>query len=133
MGMDVLTKVQRSHCMARVKGKNTKPEVIVRKIVRALGYSYRLDSKLIGRPDLKICGQKTLLFIDGCFWHACPDHFSAPKQNNLFWKKKIESNQNRDRLYGKILKARGYKVVRIWEHETKTPSKLEKKLQKLLG
>ncbi|WP_445292016.1 very short patch repair endonuclease [Bdellovibrio sp. GT3] len=115
--MDVLSKSQRSYCMSRIQSRHTSPERNVRQILRSLGVRYRLDSTLPGKPDIKIVGQNTVIFIDGCFWHKCPRHFHEPKNNALFWQKKIESNVLRDKIRRKQLRTLGYKVIRIWEHE----------------
>lgn len=116
---DVLTKSQRSYCMSRIQGRNTKPEMTLRKALWGLGYRYRLESKLPGKPDLVFPRYRTVVFIDGCFWHKCPLHFQMPKKNYRFWKNKIESNVTRDKQVTRNLHKDGWKVVRIWEHQIK--------------
>lgn len=126
--MDVLTKKQRSYCMSQIRGKQTQPEKIVRTIIRNLGLKYRLNSKLPSKPDLVIQGKKTIVFIDGCFWHGCKKHFKIPTTNQKYWKNKIKANTLRDSKNRRVLKTRGYKVIRIWEHETKDVCRLTERL-----
>jgi len=132
---DVLTPKQRAYCMSQIKGSNTKPEIAVQKGLWALGYRYRLKNKLPGRPDIVFPGKKVAIFIDGCFWHKCPKHFTMPKNRKKFWKDKIEGNVERDKIVNKKLKYMGWSVVRLWEHEIngnldKSLSKLEKVLNR---
>lgn len=114
---DVLTPEQRSYCMSRIKGKDTKPEVQLRKTLWALGYRYRLHYKLSGKPDIVFPRQKIAIFVDGCFWHGCPDHFRVPKSRSEFWQKKIQSNIDRDLRNNSLLKEEGWTVLRLWEHD----------------
>ncbi len=103
--------------MSRIRGKNTKPELLVRRRLRALGFTgYRLHHGVC-RIDIAFVRWKTAIFIDGCFWHGCPKHFRMPKTNVGFWKSKIERNRKRDEEADKILTEKGWKVVRIWEHQ----------------
>lgn len=113
---DVLTKKQRSYCMSRIRGKDTKPEVQLRKALWRLGYRYRLASKLPGKPDFTLPRYRIAVFVDGCFWHKCPEHFILPKNNRQFWYKKISRNVRRDALVNAQLERSGWIVVRIWEH-----------------
>lgn len=114
---DVLTAEQRSYCMSRIKGKNTGPELILRKALWSAGLRYRLGYKLPGKPDLVFVSSKTVVFIDGCFWHGCPLHVNYPKTNEIFWREKITKNINRDKMINENLKALGWNVMRFWEHE----------------
>lgn len=116
---DVLTKRQRSYCMSQIRGRDTKPEVTLRKALWRLGYRYRLNSKLPGNPDLVFPRYRTTVFVDGCFWHRCPIHFQLPKENRQFWEEKISGNVTRDKQVAEDLIAKGWKVVRIWEHQVK--------------
>merc|ERR1711879_636225 len=93
---DVLTKEQRSYCMSQIRGKNTKPEVILRKALWSMGHRYRIKNKLPGKPDLVYPSLKVVIFVDGCFWHKCPKHYQPPKTRPLFWEKKINANAERD-------------------------------------
>lgn len=94
---DVLTKEQRSYCMSQIRGKNTKPEVILRKALWSMGYRYRIKNKLPGKPDLIYPSLKVAIFVDGCFWHKCPKHFQPPKTRQIFWENKINANVERDK------------------------------------
>ncbi|BBO80425.1 very short patch repair endonuclease [Desulfosarcina ovata subsp. sediminis] len=105
--------------MSRIQGKNTKPELILRKALWACGMRYRLKSRLPGRPDLYFPGKKLAVFVDGCFWHGCPDHCQAPKTNHSFWQKKLSNNKERDKEVNLLLKNEGWRVLRFWEHEVK--------------
>lgn len=116
---DVLTKEQRTFCMSQIQGRNTKPEVALRKGLWNIGYRYRIKSKLAGKPDIVFASFRTVIFIDGCFWHKCPDHFNYPKTRADFWLHKINGNVERDRRNNEILKSQGWTVIRIWEHEIK--------------
>lgn len=116
---DVLTPEQRRRCMSAIKGKNTKPERILRYILWQSGFRYRLRSFLPGRPDLVFPRVKLAVFIDGCFWHGCPKHFVPPKTRANFWREKIRRNKTRDRLVVKELRRLNWHVARIWEHEIK--------------
>jgi len=86
--------------------------------MRAHGITgWRRGSTLIGRPDFVFSRLKLAVFVDGCFWHGCPIHGTKPKNNAAFWRKKIATNQARDRLVTRTLRAKGWRVLRIWEHE----------------
>ncbi|RLT91262.1 MULTISPECIES: very short patch repair endonuclease [unclassified Ketobacter] len=116
---DVLTKEQRSYCMSQIRAKNTKPEVILRKALWRMGWRYRINNKLPGKPDLIYPSLKVAIFIDGCFWHKCPKHYQAPKSRASFWEKKIQGNVTRDQRNNELLQSDGWLVVRVWEHEIK--------------
>ena len=116
---DVMTREQRSHCMSRIRGKDTVPEMTLRRALWARGLRYRLHYRITGRPDIVFPRQKTAIFIDGCFWHGCPAHRTHPKNNADFWRTKIENNIARDADVTKILEAEGWTVLRFWEHQIK--------------
>lgn len=116
---DVLTEEQRSFCMSRNRGRDTKPEMLLRKACWSVGLRYRLGSKVIGKPDLVLGRAKVAVFVDGCFWHGCPEHYKAPATRADFWLKKLQSNRMRDELVNTQLTAEGWTVVRIWEHTVK--------------
>jgi len=103
--------------MSRIKGKDTKPETTLRKALWRKGLRYRLHYKIPGRPDLVFVGARIAVFVDGCFWHGCPDHSVQPKSNADFWKKKLATNMERDKQINAKLSGLGWKVIRIWEHE----------------
>ncbi len=118
--MDVLTPEQRQRCMASISGKNTKPELIVRKLLFSLGYRYRLHySSLPGKPDLVFPGKRKVIFIHGCFWHRhdCKKGKSMPSKNSEFWKKKLSDNVSRDSKNISDLKKLGWEVLVIWACE----------------
>jgi DNA mismatch endonuclease (patch repair protein) len=119
MGSDVLTPKQRSYCMSKIRGKNTGPEIILRKALWANGVRYRLNYKIPGKPDIILVKSKIAIFVDGCFWHGCPLHSNLPRTNRKFWKEKILKNKKRDQEINKTLSGIGWLVIRIWEHEIK--------------
>ena len=119
---DTLTKKQRSYCMSRCKGKDTKPEMIIRSIVHRMGYRYGLHCKdLPGKPDLVLKRHKKIIFVHGCFWHMhnCKYGKVTPATNSKFWQDKREGNVARDKKNLKKLKEDGWKVLIIWECQTK--------------
>ena len=111
-----------SKSMRSNKGKGTKPELEVRKILRELGYpGYRLNwKKAPGRPDIAYPGRKIAIFVNGCFWHRCPVcNLPMPKSHSDFWKNKIEKNVQRDERKNKELVDAGWTVITMWECEIK--------------
>jgi DNA mismatch endonuclease (patch repair protein) len=117
---EVLTPSQRRHCMSRIRRDNTEPEIILRSALWRAGLRYRRKSKLPGRPDIIFPGGKMAVFVDGCFWHLCPKHFTMPKTNRAFWKKKLERNRERDSEVNFALRKLGWRVIRIWEHQLRS-------------
>lgn len=117
---DVHTPAQRSYNMSRIRGKDTRPELILRGALWKQGFRYRTSAKLRGRPDIIFTKAKVVVFVDGCFWHACPKHLIWPKNNAAFWKAKIMGNKLRDKNVTKALKRDGWKVLRLWEHDVRT-------------
>ncbi len=117
---DVHSPATRSYNMSRIKGKDTKPEEIVRKHLFSQGFRYRKNvSDLPGKPDIVLPKYKTCIFVNGCFWHkheGCK-YFVWPKNNAEFWKAKIESNVARDLINQKKLQEQGWKVITVWECE----------------
>jgi DNA mismatch endonuclease, patch repair protein len=111
---------QRSRCMSRIQGSNTLPEIRLRKALHMIGLRYRLRSKLVGKPDIVFSPARTAVFIDGCFWHSCPEHLNIPKGNQEFWRLKLRRNVERDRAVDKQLRTEGWFVLRFWEHEIKS-------------
>ena len=132
--MDLMTPEQRSRCMAAVKGKDTKPEMIVRKYLFSKGLRYRLhNQKFPGSPDIVLKKYKTVIFIDGCFWHGhdgCK-YFKMPKSNEFFWEQKIRRNKARDIVNDYVLQTEGWRVIRIWECEIKKVVGREERLKSL--
>jgi DNA mismatch endonuclease (patch repair protein) len=117
---DVLTQTQRSHCMSHIRSRDTKPEVRLRKALWALGLRYRLGSRLPGKPDAVFPADRVALFVDGCFWHQCTKHAVKPKTNGTFWRSKLKANVDRDRRVNRELRALGWRVIRVWEHDIKS-------------
>ncbi|WP_291966727.1 very short patch repair endonuclease [Maribacter sp.] len=127
------TTPQRSKIMSKIKGKNTKPELAFRKALYAAGYRYRIDyKKLIGKPDIALPKYKTVIFIDGEYWHGKNWEERKPKvkTNREFWIAKIERNMQRDAEVNEKLIAMGYTVFRFWETDIK--KNLEQCLEKTL-
>lgn len=133
--MDRLTSARRSWLMSRVRGRHTKPEVAVRRIVFGLGYRYRLhDSKLPGKPDLVLARHRKTIFVHGCFWHGhrgCR-YGKLPKSRTHFWKEKITGNRARDRRTIRKLEKLEWKTLIIWQCELKRPEKLVRKIDDFL-
>lgn len=118
--MDNLTKEQRRLCMSRIKSRDTRIELNFRKYIWGRGLrGYRLDNKIIGKPDLYFTKKNIAVFIDGCFWHKCPICFVKPKTKNKYWDSKIKSNILRDKKINSELKKNGVLVLRFWEHKLK--------------
>ena len=115
---DVLTLTQRHYCMSHIRSKNTKPEILVRKWLWQHGFRYRLNVKdLPGRPDIVMRKHRTVIFINGCFWHGhvgC-SKFVIPKSNVEFWENKIRTNKARDEKNHRLLREAGWNVIVIWE------------------
>lgn len=136
--VDVLTKEQRRKNMASIRSKDTKPEMIVRKIVRGLGYQYRLHRKdLPGKPDLVFPGMKKVIFVHGCFWHKhrCRYGKVVPQTNAEFWDAKRESNRLRDIRNRRMLHTMGWSTMVIWEcwlKDRKKDKLLERKMHLFL-
>ena len=127
---DVLTPAQRKHNMSRIRGKNTGPEVKLRKLFWSRGIrGYRIHHNLLGKPDIVFTKKKIAIFIDGCFWHKCPVCFQQPETRKEFWMKKISSNVERDLKNTRQLQEGGWTVLRFWEHEIrKTPEDVIEKI-----
>ena len=116
---DIFTKKKRSAVMALIKSRgNRRTELRLIELMKGSQITgWRRGSKLFGRPDFVFRTQKLAVFVDGCFWHGCPRHGTQPKQNAVFWRRKILRNMARDRIVNRTLRARDWTVLRIWEHE----------------
>lgn len=129
---DVHTPEQRSYNMSRIQGRNTKPEEIVRKYLFSQGFRYRKnDKRYPGTPDIVLPKYKTIIFVNGCFWHGhngCR-YFIWPQNNADFWKNKITRNIERDTLNYDKLKASGWKVILVWECDLKPQKRADRLLQ----
>lgn len=115
--MDVLSPSQRSNCMSRIRSRDTKPEISLRRALWGKGLRYRLKNRLPGRPDIVFTNRRIAIFVDGCFWHQCPIHGRIPESNRDFWENKLRDNTRRDADVTQYLKSQGWEVIRIWEHE----------------
>ena len=106
--------------MSRIRGKNTSPELKLRKMLWESGIrGYRVHYKLPGKPDIVFTRKKVVVFVDGCFWHKCPVCFRPPETNAEFWNDKLQKNVERDLKVTKELEDLGWTVLRFWEHEVK--------------
>ena len=116
---DIFTKRKRSAVMSAIRSRgNAATELRLIAIFRAHGITgWRRHRPVFGHPDFVFPALKLAVFVDGCFWHGYPIHGTRPKQNAAFWEKKFAANRTRDRLVTRTLRARGWLVVRIWEHE----------------
>ncbi len=104
--------------MSSIRGKNTKPEMQVRRKVWSLGKRYRIhDRTVVGTPDISNKSKRVAIFIDGCFWHGCKRCYIEPKSNAEFWKNKITRNQERRKKVMEELKKDNWKIMQFWEHE----------------
>lgn len=132
---DVLTPEQRRRNMAAIKGKNTKPEMVVRRLVHSLGYRYRLHREdLPGKPDLVFPSRRKIIEVYGCYWHMhdCPYGRVIPKTNTDFWQNKRLSNVARDTRNIEELSKQGWTVLIIWECEVKNAEKLKTRVTQFL-
>lgn len=132
--MDKINKSKRSEVMRAVKSRDTKPEMIVRKLLHKEGYRYRLyGKKLPGKPDLTFPSKKKVIFIHGCFWHGCPAHLRRPHSNIDYWQAKIDGNIARDAEHLAKLKESGWQVLVVWECQLKDKESLLNKLKAFLN
>ncbi|MDF2812050.1 MAG: mismatch endonuclease Vsr [Microvirga sp.] len=136
--MDSLSTTERSERMGRIKGKDTAPEMIVRRLVHAMGRRFRLHRRdLPGRPDLVFPGAHKVIFVHGCFWHRHPDSACKlarlPKSRLDFWLPKLERNRTRDLENQEKLRLLGWDVLVIWECELRGGTSLEDKIQTFLS
>lgn len=110
-----------SERMSRARRRDTEPEMLIRKEAHRRGLRYRVDAAIPGMPrrraDMIFAGAKVAVFVDGCFWHSCPEHTSIPRANREWWVAKLEANQVRDRATNSHLEGLGWTVLRFWEHE----------------
>lgn len=135
---DVFEPAQRSAAMRAVKARDTKPELVVRTLVRGIGFArrYRLsDSRLPGRPDLVFGALRKAIFVHGCFWHghSCARGARAPKTNATYWSEKIARNRARDRAATTALRAQGWRVLIVWECALRNRRAVEQRLSRFLS
>ena len=136
--MDTMTPAQRSERMGRVKGKNTRPELLVRKLIHGMGYRYRLHrADLPGKPDLVFPKRRKVIFVHGCFWHRHPNPECAlarlPKSRGEFWLPKLEGNRLRDIGKQEQLKNLGWGVLVLWECELRNSETLKARIHEFLS
>lgn len=120
--MDRIDRERRSRNMSRIRGRDTRIELTLRRALWAQGVrGYRVDHKKVtGRPDVTFSRWKVAVFTDSCFWHVCPQHFVPPSSNQQYWEPKLERNRKRDEAVSAALTADGWAVVRLWEHEVES-------------
>lgn len=132
---DVFPREKRSAIMSRVRGRDTKPELLIRSFVHRMGYRFRLHrNDLPGNPDIVLPRYHKALFVHGCFWHGhklC-SRSKRPATNRSFWNQKLDQNIERDRRFQRELRRMGWKVLIVWECETRKSDKLSTKLRTFL-
>ena len=132
---DIFTKKKRSEIMSRISGKETKPEILVRKLLFANGFRYRKnDKRYPGKPDIVLPKYKTVIFINGCFWHGHKNCKKAnlPKTNYEFWKNKIDENIQRDKKIYEQLKVQGWNVLILWQCQLNNQNNIKRTIDKLI-
>lgn len=132
--VDNLTKEMRSKVMASIKGRNTRPEIVVRKLLWAKGIRYRIhDKKVTGTPDISNKSKKIAIFIDGCFWHGCNNCYKEPRTNVAYWHTKIINNKKRRKEIIKKLSKDNWKILEFWEHRVvNEPEAVTKEISRFL-
>jgi DNA mismatch endonuclease (patch repair protein) len=133
---DPFTPTERSAVMRAVKGKDTTPELLVRRVVHGLGYRYRLHvADLPGKPDLVFPAKKKVIFVHGCFWHwhNCKRGRRMPKAHAGYWTQKLSRNQERDRRHRAALRRLGWDILVIWECQTKDVVKMTERIRTFLA
>lgn len=126
--MDQFTKEKRSEIMRSVRTRDTAPEIRLRQALWKAGLRYRTRTRIEGaKPDVAFLRKRILVFVDGCFWHGCPRHYTKPVENAAFWTAKVEKNRARDARNNQALADKGWKVLRFWECE------VEKELDRVVA
>jgi DNA mismatch endonuclease (patch repair protein) len=131
--MDTFTPAERSAVMRRVRGKDTEPEMVVRRMIHRMGLRYALHRRdLPGNPDLVFVSRARIVFVHGCFWHghSCRSGRNRPSSNRGYWIPKLERNCARDRANQRALRRAGWRVLTIWECETRKPERLRARLER---
>jgi len=131
---DKFSKDVRSRIMSSIRGKNTKPEVAVRRLLWQNGKRYRIhDSSVFGTPDISNKSKNVAVFIDGCFWHGCSRCYKEPKSNTEFWRSKISRNRKRRNLVKTRLRKEGITILQFWEHQIiRNPETVANKISSFL-
>jgi len=132
---DFLTKAKRSALMATIRSRGNKDTELA--FVRILRWhriiGWRRHQRLPGRPDFIFRKLRLAIFVDGCFWHGCPKHSRHAAKSGAYWRKKLATNQTRDRLVTRSLRREGWRVLRIWEHELRSPTKVLNRIRKIVS
>jgi DNA mismatch endonuclease (patch repair protein) len=132
---DVFSRAKRSAIMAQVRSENTRPELVVRKLVHSLGYRFRLNQRTLpGKPDIVLARHRKIILVHGCFWHGhsrCV-RASLPSTNLMFWQSKIDGNKVRDANVRRMLTKEGWKVLVIWQCQTRNTEELTTRLKKFI-
>jgi DNA mismatch endonuclease (patch repair protein) len=118
--MDMYSKAVRSYTMSRIRSYKTQPELQMQKLLRSMHFIYQ-PKNIYGKPDFANRAAKIAIFIDGCFWHGCKKHYNTPRTNVAYWSAKINRNRKRDKLVNMTLKSKGWRIIRIWEHDIPRP------------
>ncbi len=122
--------------MSKIRGKETKPEILVRKFLFSKGFRYRINvPQLPGKPDIVLAKYRSVIFVNGCFWHGHPEckYAALPKTNIDFWKSKIEKNVERDHNNYKLLQEMDWKVIVVWQCELRNEDLRKKRLEALVN
>jgi DNA mismatch endonuclease (patch repair protein) len=133
--MDRLTPAHRSWNMSKIKSANTQPERLVRSLLHSMGFRFRLHRKdLPGKPDIVLPKYRTAIYVNGCFWHRHPNckYAYSPKSRVAFWERKFSENVERDRKNQTALRKLSWRVITVWECESRSPERLTRRLQRLL-
>ena len=131
---DTVSAEVRSRMMSRIRSKDTKPEIAVRRALWRTGFRYRVhDRTLPGTPDISNKRRRLAVFVDGCFWHGCPACYTRPESNTEFWSAKLLANRTRREKVRADLEEMGFLVVEIWEHETADPDAAAGRVVDALG
>jgi DNA mismatch endonuclease (patch repair protein) len=129
---DIYSKAKRSEVMSRIRGRENKDtELALAKLLRRQGIKgWRRHQPVFGKPDFIFPKFRFALFVDGCFWHGCPKHATKPKNNRVFWRRKLSANKKRDQVVNRTLRRAGWRVVRIWECDLtrKNEARLERRI-----
>lgn len=128
--MDTVTTSERSRIMRQVKSRETTLEINFRRKLWQAGVRYRKSNgKKFGKPDLMISSKKIVGFIDSCFWHGCPEHVRMPSSNKDYWVNKIDKNKTRDLQVNEFYRSKGWRIIRVWEHELKNEQRVNEIIQ----
>ena len=133
--VDVFEPQKRSEVMSRIRSSgNKETELAMLRILRENGISgWRRNLPLVGKPDFTFKKERLVLFVDGCFWHGCPNCYKRPHSKRKYWDAKLERNKRRDRMVAKCLRRLGWRVVRVWYHQLKNEQRIANHIRNLLA